>query len=116
MGQLTGRAFITAAGRRLATKDGAKLNIGAMDRKGETGDSGVLGYTETPTIPYVECRIAHDASTSLREYADMVDVTVSFDTDTKRSYVLRNAWRAGEVTLDKGEVSLRFEAMSCEEV
>lgn len=116
MGLLTGRAFITVSGRRLATKEGAKLNIGALDRKGEVGDSGVLGYTETPTIPYVECRIAHDSNTSLQEYADMVDVTVSFDTDSKRSFVLRNAWRAGEVTLGKGEVSLRFEGMSCDEV
>lgn len=116
MGQLTGRAFISVAGKRLASKEGAKLNIGAMERTGETGDAGVLGYSEKPTIPSVECRIKHDANTSLQEYADMVDVTVSFDTDTRRSYVLRNAWRAGNVEMENGEVSLRFEAMSCEEV
>ena len=116
MGQLTGRAFITVAGKRLASKPGAKLDIGATERTGEVGDSGVLGYTEKLGIPSVECEIPHDANTSLQEYADMVDVTISFDTDSRRSYVLRNGWRAGKIVLDKGVVSLRFEAMSCEEV
>lgn len=116
MGHLTGRAVITAGGKRLASKDGAKIDIGAIERTGETGDSGVLGYKEKPGMPFVECTIAHDAATSLQEFADMVDVTVSFDTDTKRSFVLRNAWRAGPVAMDKGDVALRFEGMSCEEV
>lgn len=116
MGQLTGRAYITVGGKRLASKEGAKIDIGAMERTGETGDSGVLGYKEKPGMPFVECTIAHSADTSLQEFADMVDVTVSFDTDTKRSFVLRNAWRAGKIGIDKGDVALRFEGMSCEEV
>lgn len=116
MGQLTGRAFISAGGKRLASKEGAKIDIGAIERTGEVGDGGVLGYKEKPTLPYVECTIEHDANTSLQEFADMVDVTVSFDTDTKRSFVLRNAWRAGPIAMDKGTVALRFEGMSCEEV
>lgn len=116
MGHLTGRAFISVGGKRLASKEGAKLDIGAMERTGESGDSGVLGYKEKTGLPFVECTIAHSAETSLQEFADMVDVTLSFDTDTKRSFVLRNAWRAGKVGMDKGDVALRFEAMSCEEV
>lgn len=113
---LTGRAFITVGGKRLASKPGAKLGLGALDRTGETGDAGVLGYLEKVTVPFVECTIAHNAQTSLQEYADMTDVTVSFDTDTKKSYVLRNAWRAGAIEMDGGAVTLRFEAISCEEV
>lgn len=116
MGQLTGRAFITAGGKRLASKEGSKLGFGNMERTAELGDSGVLGYKEKPSIPFVECTIAHSADISLAEFADMVDVTVSFDTDSKRSFVLRNAWNAKALEMDKGDISLRFEAMSCEEV
>ena len=116
MGQLTGRAFITAAGKRLPSKEGAKIGFGNLERTGETGDAGVLGYTEKPTIPYVECTVKHSNEMSLREFADMVDVPVSFDTDSGRSFVLRNAWCAKALEMDKGDVHLRFEAMSCEEV
>jgi hypothetical protein len=116
MALLTGRAFIFAGGVRLASKEGAKLDIGAMERTGEIGDAGVLGYKEKPTVPYVECTVAHDAGTQLQTFADMVDVGVFFDTDTGRSYVLRNAWRAGKIEMTNGDVSLRFEGMSCEEV
>lgn len=112
----TGRAFITVGGKRLGSKEGAKLGFGNLERTGETGDVGVLGYTEKPTIPFVECTIKHNAETSLRELADMVDVPVSFDTDTGRSFVLRNAWCAKALEMDKGDISLRFEGMSCEEV
>ncbi len=116
MGHNTGRAFVTVAGKRLASKEGAKLGFGNMERTADMGDAGVLGYKEKPSVPYVECTISHNADTSLQELADIVDATVSFDTDTKRSYVLRNAWCAKVLEMDKGEVVLRFEAMSCEEV
>ena len=116
MGQNTGRAFVTVAGKRLATKEGAKLNTGSPERTGEIGDIGVLGYTEKDTIPFVECTIKHSADTSLSELSAMVDVVISFDTDTGRSFVLRNGWCAKSLEMDKGDVAVRFEAMSCEEV
>lgn len=115
MGQLTGRAYITVAGKRLASKEGAKLGFGNLERTAELGDGGVLGYKEKPTVPYIECTIAHSADTSLSEFANMVDVGVSFDTDSGRSFVLRNAWNAKALEMDKGDVALRFEGMSCEE-
>jgi hypothetical protein len=116
MGHLTGRAFISAGGRRLASKEGAKLGFGNLERTGVLGDAGVLGYQEKPSIPYVECTIVHDADTSLTEIANMIEIGVSFDTDTGKSFVLNNAWNAKVIEMDKGEIALRFEAMSCEEV
>ena len=116
MSHLTGRAFITAGGKRLASKPGAKLGFGNLERTGEVIDSGVGGYKEKPTIPYVECTIVHKKDTSLQEFADMVDVTVMFDTDTGKSFVLRNAWNAKALEMSDGDVSLRFEGMGCEEV
>ncbi len=111
----TGRAFITVAGRRLASKEGAKLGFGNMERTAVMGDAGVLGYQEKPSVPYVECTIAHSADTSLQEFSEMVDVNVFFDTDSRKRYVLNNAWLAKAIELDKGEVALRFEGMSCNE-
>lgn len=116
MSQNTGRIFVTVAGRRLKSKEGAKIHTGGVERQGDVGDIGVLGYTEKDTIPYIECVIKHDDQTSLREFQSIVEATISADTDTKRSYVFRGAWCCKAHEIDKGEVSLRFEAMSCEEV
>lgn len=115
--QLTGRATINAAGKRLPTKEKTgKINIGGVTRKGEMGDTGPLGYIETGAQPYIECVIAHSANVSLAEINAITNATVSFDTDTGKSFVLRNAWCAKANELDKGDIQVRFEGMSCEEV
>lgn len=115
--QLTGRVFINVPPvGRLGSKEGAKLGFGNPSRTGVTGDTGVLGFTEKTEIPFVECTIAHHGKVSLKALADITEAQISFDTDTGKSYILGGAWCAKSLELDKGEVSLRFEAMSCEEV
>jgi hypothetical protein len=116
MSHLTGRIFITVKGKRLNSKEGAKIHTGGIERTGETGDVGVLGYTEKPTIPFVECVIKHDANTSLKDIQSIVDTTISADTDTKRSFIFQGAWCAKANEMSNGEVSVRFEAMKCDEV
>jgi hypothetical protein len=113
--QLTGRCFITVAGKRLGSKEKAKMGYGNPERKGVTGDTGVLGYQENTTVPFIECVIPHKYDVSLKDLAAIKDATISFSTDTGRSYVFTNAWCAKSLELDGGDVSLRFEAMACEE-
>lgn len=115
MSQNTGRVYITVAGKRQKS-DGAKINIGGPERNGEVIESGVAGYTEKDTIPFVEFELKHDSDVKVRDIQGMKDVTISADTDTGRSYVFRNAWCAKAHEIDKGKVAVRFEAMSCEEV
>lgn len=116
--QLTGRAFIKLNGNLLRSKEGAKLNLGGVNRPPVTGDTGVHGYTERPVAPWIECTISHGADTNLQELADFRDGSVSFETDTGKSYVLREAWceNPPELTTGEGEVTLRFSGMSAEEV
>ena len=113
--QLTGRCFITVAGKRLGSKEGAKMGYGNPERKGVAGDTGVLGFQESTTIPYIECVIPHKKDVNLKDLAAIKDATISFATDTKRSFVFTDAWCAKHLELDKGDISLRFEAMNCEE-
>ena len=114
--QLTGRVFITVKGKRLRSKEGATLKFSDFSRKGQTADTGVAGFTEGTEIPGCECVLLHAADTSLAEFKAMSNETVSFDTDTGRSFVLSEAWCAGALELSKGEVKLSFESMKCEEV
>lgn len=116
MAQVTGRVFITVAGKRLASKEGAKLMMGDTPRTPVVGDSGVIGYSEGVGVPGVECTIAHTADVSLTQFAAITAGSISFDTDTGKSFVLSGAWYAGGTELEKGEVKLTFNALDCREV
>ncbi len=112
--QVTGRVFVSVDGSRLASKEGAKLDFGGVSRTGVAGDSGVHGYTEKTEIPFIECTISHKADTDLSALAAFNNESVTFQTDTGQTYMLRSAWLAKAPELSKGEVSLRFEGISCE--
>lgn len=113
--QLTGRVFINVKGKRLRSKEGSTLKFGGVEREGVTADTGVAGYMEKTSIPEVECTIAHGADTSLAEFQAVTAEEVQFVTDTGKSFILRDAWCGGALELSKGEVKLKFQAMSCEE-
>lgn len=113
--QVTGKVHISVNGKRLASKEGGKLGFGTVEREAVLGDSGVLGYSEKPTTPYIECTIAHKGDTSLKEFQDITDASITFESDTGKVYMLRNAWNAKAIEMDRGEVALRFEGMSAEE-
>lgn len=115
MTQLTGRAYVSANGVRFKTKNGSTLNFGGPTRTTQTGDTGVLGYTETITAPSVSCSIAHDANTSLTDLRDMKDVSITFEADTGKIYTISPAWLTNPPTVSNGEVQLVFEGMEAVE-
>lgn len=112
--QVTGRVFITVNGVRQASKEGAKLDFGGVSRTGVAGDSGVHGYQEKTEIPFIECTISHKADTDVVMMSKWANESVIFQTDSGQYYKLMNAWLAKPPELSKGEMSLRFEGMSCE--
>lgn len=116
MAQVTGRVYITVKGRRLASKEGAKLKMGGVDRETVLADTGPVGFSEKTVAPGVECTIPHTADVKLQDFQDMTDVSISFDADTGRSFVLNNAWLTKALEMSKGEVALAFDALSCVEV
>jgi len=116
MAQVTGRVFITVAGKRLASKEGAKLMYGGVSRETVVADTGVVGFSEKTEAPGVECVIPHTSDVKLADYRAMTAATISFDTDTGASFVLNGAWCGNALELEKGEVKLVFGALDCKEV
>lgn len=114
--QVTGRVFVKINGDRQNSKEGAKLDFGGVSRTGVKGDNGVHGFSESTEIPYIECTISHKGDTSLAALQKLTNETITFETDSGKRYVLRNAWTAKSLELSKGEVSLRFEGLTCEEM
>ncbi|MCI0668392.1 MAG: phage tail tube protein, partial [Methylococcaceae bacterium] len=81
------------------------------------GDDAVHGYTEKLTAPTVEFTLSHTAQTSLKTLHDLIDTTVTFETDTGKSYIMRNAWTSEppELTGGGGEVTMKMAGITCEE-
>lgn len=113
MGQVSGKVFITINGRRLRSKEGAKLMTGGIEREPAVSDSGVDGYTEKHSTPQVDCTISHTPDISLQEIQNFKSGTLTFEADTGRIWTLKDAWCAKPPELTKGEVSLVFNAVEC---
>ncbi len=116
MGQVTGRAFIKVNGTDMRSKEGATLNPGGVSREAAMSDRGVDGYSESPVAPTIQCSINHTADISLTDLGQITDASIVFETDTGKTYLLRNAWIDGPAELNGSEVSLNFTGMTCEEV
>ncbi|MGA0569648.1 phage tail tube protein [Variovorax sp. VNK109] len=113
MSQVTGKVVFTINGKRLRSKEGAKLNMGGIARDPALSDSGVDGYTEKYEVPQVDCTINHTADISLQEIQNFKDGTGTFETDTGRIFTLKDAWCAKPPEMTKGEVTLVFQAREC---
>lgn len=118
MSQTIGRATIKFNGKILKCQAGAKLNPGGFERKIVKGDS-IHGYAEEVAEPYVEGEYTVSKETSVKEINAARDVTVIFETDNGRTWVLRNAWleKPGDITASEGgKVPFKFVGMTCEEM
>lgn len=115
MAQVTGRVFITIAGKRITSKEGATLKYGGIEREAVVADAGVVGPMEKIVAPEINCVIAHTKDVSLKEIQAIQDATISFDTDTGRSFVMRDSFFASGLDLSKGELQLKFQGVECEE-
>lgn len=116
--QVTGRVFVKVNGKLLRSKEGAKLvGYAGRERTAIVGNE-VHGYAEKVVAPSIECVISDKRDTSLEELAAVSDATVTFETDTGKTYILRNAWvsNAIDLTGGEGEVELVFMGAGCEEV
>lgn len=115
MAQVTGRVFITVGGKRIASKEGATLKYGGIEREAVVADSGVVGPMDKIVPPEIECVIPHTKDVSLKQIQAIVDETISFDTDTGSSFVMRNSFFANGLELSKGELKVKFQGIECEE-
>lgn len=92
--------------------------LGTPKRDTVVGSNGVHGFTETPQVPFIEGAITDSADLDLKALFVLEDATVTLVLANGKTIVLRNAWYAGEGTAntEQGEVAVRFEGLSAEEV
>lgn len=115
MAQIFGRAFITVAGKRYNTKEGASLKFGGVSREVVVGDGGVAGYQEKLEAPQVDCTIIHSPDISLKDIQGIKDATISFDTDNGRSFVISDAFSGPAPELSRDGIKASFFGTDCKE-
>lgn len=93
-------------------------NLGRPLRESIVGSSGVHGYKETAQPASIEGTITDRSDLDLAKLVTLTGVTVAMTQANGKMIVLRDAWFAGEgsVETEEGEIEVRFEAISGEEV
>lgn len=117
MSQVTGRCWLYVDGALLRSKAGAKLaGVGGLERTAVMGNQ-VYGYAEKVVAPTVEATLADTADLSLVALAQVTDATITFETDTGKTYIVRHAWCQSppDLTEGEGDVAVVFAGMSVEE-
>lgn len=115
MAKVFGRAFITVGGKRYNTKEGASLKFGGIARDPVVGDGGVAGHQEKLEAPEVDCTIIATGEVSLAEIQKIDNATVSFDTDSGRSYVISNAFSGPVPELSRDGIKAKFYGIEAKE-
>ena len=93
-------------------------NTGQFKREAIIGADAIHGYKETVQVPFLEGEITDRGDLNVAALAAMSDVTVTLSLANGKMFVLREAWFAGDGTINTEEANLaiRFEGMSGEEV
>lgn len=101
-------------------KGAVKYGIGKETREAIVGHDRVHGYKAMPTVPFVECEFTDSDELNLDNLAAVTDSTVEVQLANGKSIALRNAWCTNPdglgASTDEGNISVRFEGKSCEEI
>ncbi len=93
-------------------------NLGRPKREAVVGADVVHGYKETPQPAFIEGEITDRRGLDLAALLDTKNATVTLEAANGKVIVLRNAWFAGDgnVQTEEGNIQVRFEGLSADEV
>ncbi|RAI33537.1 phage tail tube protein, partial [Rhodoplanes roseus] len=115
---IAGIAYLRVDGDQYPLRGNFTVSPSAVARQGIAGQDYVHGYQEMPRVPFIEGDVSLIPELSLEDIEAVTDATVQADLANGRSYVLRGAWcvSALEANTGEGQVKVRFEGLSCDEV
>lgn len=119
MTKIHGRATIRVNGQVYETDDDATLRPGGIKNNDRmTGQK--FYYNQTAISAQVTCKVPVTKDTSLRALQEIADAEITFESDTGKTWIIRNAAQTGEIELsggaDGGKVELTFNGEAGEEM
>lgn len=118
MERVGGIIFFQVNGEQQKAKGSWTYNLGAPKRESVVGADENHGYKEMPQAPFIEGAITDSAALNLTALLNIVDATATLELANGKVIVLREAFFAGDgnVSSEEGEIEVRFEGKSAEEV
>lgn len=105
-------------GESIDVKGSWTYGYGTPKRDAVVGADGVHGYKEMPQVAFIEGASTDRGNLDVQQLFQVDDATVTVALPNGKGFILRNAWQAGEgtATTEEGEIQLRFEGLSGEEL
>ena len=113
-----GILFLKIDGELFQAKGEFTYNVNPTKRESVVGHDTVHGFKEEPKMIFVEGSITDSDTLDLQSFQAIRDATLTLELANGKVIVLREAFYAadGDVTSSEGEIQVRFEAISGEEV
>lgn len=113
-----GILFLKANGTLYRAKGAFTYNLGKAKREAVVGADTTHGFKEVPQTPFIEGACTDSSEFNLANLLELRDATVTLEIANGKIIVLQSAWYAGDgnVTSEEGEITVRFEGLTAEEV
>ena len=116
--RIAGIAFLTVDGEQMSLRGNFTVSPSPVERTMLAGQDGVHGYQELPRVPYIEGDISTMPGFYLETLLEETDSTVIAQLANNMQYTLTGATCKGgfENNSRDGQVRVRWEGVTCEEV
>lgn len=116
--RIAGVAFLRVDGQQYALRGNLTISPDMFEREGIAGMDGVHGYKETPRVPFISADLSDLGGLSMETLRAYCNSTVTAELGTGKVYILRGAYTAAAMELNAadGQVTVRWEGMSAEEL
>lgn len=116
--RVAGILFFKVNGELFQAKGEFTYRVNPTKREMIPGAATIHGFKEEPLVPFIEGAVTDSDELDLVALQQIRDATITLELANEKVIVLREAVYAadGEVTTSEGEVQVRFEGISGEEV
>lgn len=110
--------YLKVNGTMHDAKGAFTYSLGLPKRETIVGADGPHGFKTTPQVPYIEGEITDARDLDLKKLCETVGATVTLELQNGKVIVLREAAYCGDgkVQTEEGNIVVRFEGKSAEEV
>lgn len=117
-GRIAGICFVKVDGKQYDLRGNLIVSISPSERTGVAGQDGVHGYIETPRVPFISGNFSDTDGLSINELDAITGATITAELANGKAYILRGAWTksAHEIDTAQGQVAVRFEGLSGDEI